>query len=115
MTAPDRVKASAAALVAAVGLYYSLLGMVASPAPLRFAVFAVTVAVAGGLMYLSEPGKRFVAYAQASAVEIRKVVWPGREEVLKMSGIVLVFVTVVAIFLWLVDSILAWLLQFIAL
>ncbi len=115
MTAADKLKATVAALVAAVGLYYSLIAMVTSPAPARAAVFIATVLAAGGLFYLSEPGKRLFAYAQASAVEIRKVVWPGREEVLKMSAVVLLFVAVVAVFLWIVDSILAWLLQFLAL
>ena len=115
MTAADRAKTTAAGLVAAVGFYYSLLGPVTNPTSIRVAVFALTVAAACGLMYLSEPGKRFVAYARASAVEIRKVVWPGREEVVRMSGLVLVFVTIIAIFLWLVDSLLGWLLQFIAL
>ena len=115
MTAADKLKASLAALIAVVGLYYSILGLVTSPVPLRFGVFLVTLLVAGSLFYTSEPGKRFVAYARGAALEVRKVVWPGREEVLKMSGIVLVFVAVVAVFLWIVDSILAWLLQFISL
>ena len=101
--------------MAAVGLYFSLLGLITSPALLRLGVFAVTVLVAGALFYASEPGKRFVSYAVASSEEIRKVVWPGRDEVLKMSGIVLLFVAVISIFLWIVDSILAWLLQFLAL
>ena len=115
MTASDKIKVSIASLIALVGLYYSLLGMAASPVPLRWGVFLVTMAAAGLLAYFSEPGQRFVAYVTAALIEMNKVVWPQRDEVIKMSGVVLVFVTVVAIFLWLVDSLLGWLLQFLAL
>lgn len=115
MTATDKAKVAAAALIAALGLYSSLLGMAASPVPLRWGVFLVTVASACALMYFTEPGRRFLAYVLASVTEMNKVVWPQRDEVLKMSGVVLVFVTLVAIFLWLVDSLLGWLLQFLAL
>lgn len=115
MNTADKVKSTLAAVVTATGLYFSLLYLVQSPIPLRLAIFVATLAIASALMYFSDPGKRFVAYCLAASIEVRKVVWPHKDEVLKMSGVVIVFVTVVAIFLWLVDALLSWLLQFLAL
>ena len=109
----DKLKSTLAGLITATGLYFSLLYLVQSSVPLRFGIFVATLALAGGLMYFSEPGRRFVAYCKDASLEVRKVVWPHKDEVLKMSGVVIVFVTIVAIFLWLVDALLAWLLQFI--
>ena len=66
-------------------------------------------------MYTTVSGKQFVEYSRAAVLELRKIVWPGREEVLKMTGVVIVFVFVVALFIWLVDALLRWLLSFLAL
>ena len=60
-------------------------------------------------MWLSHPGKDFVAYANDSLVEARKVVWPTRKEAMQMTGMVFIFVLVLALFMWMVDSGLSWL------
>lgn len=110
----DKLKTWAAALIALVGIYLSTLELVTTPVPVRFAIFFATLGAAAAIMYFTEIGQQFIAYALAATVEVRKVVWPGREEVLKMTGVVLVFVCVVAIFLWLVDGLLGWLLGLLA-
>ena len=41
-------------------------------------------------------------------IELRKVVWPTREETIKTTGFVLIAVIIVAIFLWIVDAFFTW-------
>ena len=67
------------------------------------------IAAAAGVVWLSQPGKDFVVYAQESVAEAKKVVWPTRKEATQMTGMVFVFVFVLALFMWLVDSGLSWL------
>ena len=50
-------------------------------------------------------------YAQESVAETRKVAWPTRKETLKTTGAVFAFVVVMALFLWLVDAGLVWLVR----
>ena len=65
--------------------------------------------VAGAVVtYFTEPGKAFFAFAGESRDEARKVVWPTRKETMQTTGVVLVFVFVMAVFLWVVDSSLLW-------
>ena len=42
--------------------------------------------------------------------EVKKVVWPTRKEALQMTGYVFAFVLVMAMFLWLTDKTLEWVL-----
>ena len=76
---------------------------------LRALAFIIGVVLAAGAIWLSTPGKEFVAYANDSLVEARKVVWPTRKEAMQMTGMVFVFVLVLALFMWMVDSGLSWL------
>jgi preprotein translocase subunit SecE len=66
----------------------------------------------GGLViaWLSLPGKRFIGFARESYEETRRVVWPSRKETLQTTGIVFAFVVIMAIFLFLVDKGLEWVL-----
>ena len=70
----------------------------------------------GGLLlaiviaWFSQSGKRFLAYARESYEETKRVVWPSRDETVKTTGIVFLFVVIMAIFLFLVDKSLEWIL-----
>ena len=65
--------------------------------------------IAGGLLFLTTVwGQQFRVYAQESVDETRKVVWPTRKETLQTTAIVFAFVVVMALFLWLVDASLLW-------
>ena len=66
---------------------------------------------AGGVAYTSVPGKEFLVFAQESWQEASRVSWPTRPETIKMTGIVFAFVVVMALFLFAVDSLLAWIVQ----
>jgi preprotein translocase subunit SecE len=60
-------------------------------------------AVAGMVALQTAKGAAFWALVKGSRTEIRKVVWPTRQETVQTTLIVLAFVVLVAIFLWLLD------------
>jgi preprotein translocase subunit SecE len=73
-------------------------------------------ALLGGLIvgivvaWFSHTGKRFLAYARESYEEAKRVVWPSRKETFSTTGIVFGFVALMAVFLFLVDKSLEWVL-----
>ena len=73
-------------------------------------------AVLGGLVlgfavaWFSEPGRRFIGFARESYTETRRVVWPDRKETLQTTLAVFAFVFTMALFLWIVDKSLEWVL-----
>ena len=73
---------------------------------------ALLVCLGGAVvMFLtSEPGKEFVAFGRDAWREVRKVVWPSRKEAIQMTAYVFGFVIIMALFLWMTDKTLEWLL-----
>jgi preprotein translocase subunit SecE len=69
-----------------------------------------SLVAAGALFLTSEPGKQFIALSRDSVREAKKVVWPTRKEAIQMTAYVFAFVVVMALFLWLVDKSLEWVL-----
>ena len=67
--------------------------------------------VAGGVAWLSAPGKEFFAFAQEAWHEAERVSWPTRKETIQTTGIVFAFVVVMALFLFGVDTLLAWIIK----
>jgi preprotein translocase subunit SecE len=63
---------------------------------------------AGGVAWLSAPGKEFFAIAQEARQEAGRVSWPTRKETMQTTAIVFVFVVLMALFLFTVDTTLAW-------
>ena len=59
---------------------------------------------------VSQSGRRFIGFSQLSVDEARKVVWPTRKETIQTTLIVFAFVLVMALFLWLADKVLEWVL-----
>jgi preprotein translocase subunit SecE len=72
--------------------------------------FAAAVAVA----MTSFQGQLLWKFMQGSRVELRKVVWPTREEALQTTAIVLVFALIGGVFFWVLDLILLSIRQYIA-
>jgi preprotein translocase subunit SecE len=66
------------------------------------------LALGGVVAWFSAPGRRFGEFVHEAVIETKKVVWPTRKETVQMTGIVFVFVVVMAIFLWLTDKGLEW-------
>jgi preprotein translocase subunit SecE len=73
------------------------------------ALFAL-LAAAVALFFTSESGKQLIAFGRDSIRETKKVVWPTRKEAMQMTGYVFAFVFVMALFLWLTDKTLEWVL-----
>jgi len=78
--------------------------------PLLYRVVGILLlAVAAGLVAMqTAQGVAFWSLAKAARVEIRKVVWPSRQETTQTTLIVVVVVLVMALILWGVDSLLGW-------
>jgi len=97
-----------ALVLAAVVAYYV---MANSPLLARLGIVIVATAVGLGVAWTTAPGKTFFQYCQDSIAETKKVVWPSRKETLQTTGVVVAFVVVMAIFLWIVDASLVWLVR----
>jgi preprotein translocase subunit SecE len=102
-TGADKAKLGAAAvlLLAALGLFY---GLGAQPMWVRVVALLVLLAGAVVVFFLSEPGRALIAYGQDAVRETKKVVWPTRKEAIQMTAIVFGFVILMALFLWLTDK-----------
>jgi preprotein translocase subunit SecE len=107
----EKIKVTLAVLLALGGVAASVY-LAASPLIVRIGVILLGFLAAGAVAFTSEPGKRFYAYCQDSITETKKVVWPERKEALQTTGVVALFVIVMAIFLWIVDAVLVWLVRF---
>lgn len=79
----------------------------------RAMVLVVVGAVAAVIALQTGQGKRFVGFAKESRVEIRKVVWPTRQETQQTTLVVVAIVLVAALILWALDSLLGWLVSII--
>ena len=108
-TGADKAKLAAAGalVVAAVGGFYALGTL---DLWLRVVLLLVMLAAAVGVFFTSEPGKELIGFGRDAVREIRKVVWPTRKEAMQMTGYVFAFVFLMALFLWLTDKTLEWVL-----
>ena len=108
-TGLDKVKfwAAIGLIVGAVGAFYALS---TQDMWLRVVALLVLLAVAVAVFLSSDPGKRLIAFGRDSVREVRKVVWPSRKEAGQMTLYVFLFVVVMALFLWLTDKTLEWVL-----
>jgi len=74
---------------------------------------ALGVLVAFGLsvviMLQSTQGKALWRFVNASRVELRKVVWPTRDEAIQTTIAVFIFTLIMGVFFWLLDMFLLWL------
>jgi len=104
----DKLKLGAALLLVAAGVagFYLL---PADQQVLRVLAVVVGVLLAATVMWFSATGRTLVDYARDSIKEAEKVVWPSKKEVWQVTGMVFLFAFVLALFMWLVDSGLAWL------
>ena len=108
-TGADKAKlAAVVALVVASLAGFYLLGKQGALA--QWAVLLLGLAAAVGVFLTSEWGRQFVGFARDAVKEVKKVVWPTRKETLQMTGYVFAFVVLMALFLWLTDKTLEWVL-----
>ena len=105
----DKVKLVIAVLLVAAGVwgYYWL-----ADQALVLRVLAVVAGVLAGaaVAWFSAPGRQFGLFAAESVTEVKKVVWPTRKETMQTTAAVFAFVVVMAVFLWVSDKTLEWVL-----
>ncbi len=108
-TGADKAKLAGAALllVGSVAAYYLL---ASQGLWVRVGALLVLLAAAVALFFTSEPGKQLIGFGRDSVKETKKVVWPTRKEALQMTGYVFAFVFVMALFMFLTDKTLEWVL-----
>ena len=106
----DKAKIALAALCVVLGVwgyyYFSETAQV-----LRVLMVLGGLLAAGGVAWLSAPGKEFFAFAQEAWAESGRVSWPTRKETIQTTAIVFAFVVVMALFLFAVDTTLAWIIK----
>jgi len=78
---------------------------------LLYRVLAVSavIVVAALLAVTTAKGAAFWSLLKAAQVEVRKVVWPSRQEVTQTTLIVVVVVLITALILWGLDTLIGWL------
>ena len=103
----DTVKLAVALLVligGVVGFYY----FEGESQLLRVLGLMALVVVAFFLVAVTDIGRRALGFFKDARVEVRKVVWPTRQETLQTTFMVMIMVFIVALMLWAVDSALGW-------
>jgi preprotein translocase subunit SecE len=68
----------------------------------------VGVGISVAIALQTVKGKEIWGYFRDAQIEVRKVVWPTRQETIQTTLIVIVMVILVAIILWLLDMFLGW-------
>ncbi len=75
---------------------------------LRVAGLIVALAIGAFIAFQSLQGQLLWRFIQSSRNEIRKVIWPTRQETLQTTLTVLVFTLILGVFFWILDLILLW-------
>lgn len=103
----DWLKWLVVALLFAAGVvanyYYS-----AYPWPLRLLCWLFLIGVMMFITMRTKQGKQALEFARESRIELRKVFWPTRQEVMQTTLFVAAMVVILALVLWCIDGVLMW-------
>jgi preprotein translocase subunit SecE len=99
----DRVKLVVAAVLvlAGIGGFYQFSS---SAAVLRLASVLVGVLAGAAVAWFTAPGQRLLMFSREAVTETKKVVWPTRKESFQTTAVVFGFVVLMAVFLWISDK-----------
>ena len=106
-TSADKAKLAGAValLLASIAAFYYL----GKPDPWKgWLALVALLAAAIALFLTSESGRQLIAFGRDSVRETKKVVWPTRKEAMQMTGYVFAFVVVMALYMWITDKTLEW-------
>ncbi len=92
-----------------VGGLYSYYYFLEVALPLRVLMVLGGLAAGVTVAMTSTQGQRLWAFIQGARIEIRKVVWPTKQETTQTAIAVFVFTLIMALFFWGLDSFLLWL------
>lgn len=103
----DLIKMVVAALIvaAAVAGFYIY---AEQSTPLRVAGLLAAVGVAAWIGLQTEPGRTLWNFILEAQIEVRRVVWPTRQETVQTTLLVIGVVILAALILWGLDSVLGW-------
>jgi preprotein translocase subunit SecE len=94
-----------ALLIAGIAAYYLL---DTRPDWQRWGIAGAGLVAAIGVFAISPLGRRFWQFILDSRIELRKVVWPNRQETLQTTAVVFGFIVIAGLFFWVLDLLLAW-------
>ena len=102
----DTVKLVVAVAMVAAGIagFYLL---AEQPIWLRWLIVLASIVLGGLVALQSAQGREFSQFVQTARIELRKVVWPNRQETLQTTLVVFVMVIALALFFWGLDWVLA--------
>jgi len=105
----DKAKlvAAVALVVAALGAFYTLS---AQGVLIQWSALLACLLLAVVVFFTSITGRQLIGFGRDAWREVLKVVWPTRKEAMQMTAYVFGFVLIMAVFLWLTDKTLEWLL-----
>jgi preprotein translocase subunit SecE len=78
------------------------------PWPLRLIGWLVLLSIVIAVLWQTTMGKKAVEFTRESRLELRKVVWPTRQETFQTTMVIVLMVTVLALLLWGIDGFLMW-------
>ena len=74
----------------------------------RVLALLALLAIALGVVFTTQIGQVTWGFMRDSRAEVRKVVWPTRQETVQTTLLVIAMVVLVGIMLWLMDMVLRW-------
>ena len=108
-TSADKAKLAVAGLLV-IGAVVAFYALGKQDQWVRIVALLGLLVVGVAVFFTSESGKQLIGYGRDSIKEVKKVVWPTRKEAIQMTGYVFAFVFVMALFLWMTDKTLEWVL-----
>ena len=103
----DKLKLAAAIVIVMGGVaaYYVLANQAVW---IRWLPVIGSLLVAAVVVAFSRYGSEFRRFMELARIELRKIVWPTRQETLQTTLVVFGFVIIAGLFFWLLDLVLAW-------
>jgi preprotein translocase subunit SecE len=103
----DKVKLAAAIVVVIAGVagYYVLANQATW---MRWLPVLGSLVLAAVVVGFSTYGSEFRRFVELARIELRKIVWPTRQETLQTTVVVFGFVIIAGLFFWVLDLVLAW-------
>ena len=103
----DKVKLAAAIVIVVAGVagYYVLADQAIW---MRWLPVIASLVLAAVVVAFSRYGSEFRRFVELARIELRKIVWPTRQETLQTTLVVFGFVIIAGLFFWVLDLVLAW-------
>jgi preprotein translocase subunit SecE len=105
----DKIKLAVALAIAVLG-FWGYYWLTDTALVLRVLSVLGGIVLGGVIGSFTEPGRKFIAFSRDAITEVKKVVWPTRKETMQTTAAVFAFAVAMAVFLWISDKGLEWVL-----